>query len=77
MMNWVMTTRQNFKIAFNAGQEIPNIINVSQVATFGLIGGSGSTICLLIATFIIGRSLVTKMLQNWQLLRVSLISMNQ
>lgn len=46
--------------AFNAGQEIPNIINVSQVATFGLIGGSGSTICLLIATFIIGRSLVTK-----------------
>ena len=37
--------------AFNAGQEIPNIINVSQVATFGLIGGSGSTICLLTVSY--------------------------
>lgn len=46
--------------AYQAGEAIPNIINVSQVATFGLIGGSGSTICLLIATFLIGRSAITK-----------------
>lgn len=46
--------------AYQAGEAIPNIINVSQVATFGLIGGSGCTICLLIATFLIGRSSVTK-----------------
>lgn len=46
--------------AFHAKEAIPNIINVSQVTTFGLIGGSGSTLCLLIATFLIGRSAVTK-----------------
>ena len=46
--------------AFQAGEAIPNIINVSQVATYGLIGGSGSTICLLIATFLIGKSVVTR-----------------
>lgn len=46
--------------AFNAGTAIPNIINVSQVTTFGLIGGSGSTLCLLIATFLIGKNKMTK-----------------
>ena len=46
--------------AFSAGQAIPNIINVSQVTTFGLIGGSGSTLCLLIATLLIGRNKATK-----------------
>ncbi len=46
--------------AFNAGEAIPNIINVSQVTTFGLIGGSGSTICLLIATFLVGRNAATR-----------------
>lgn len=46
--------------AYNAGETIPNLINVSQVTTFGLIGGSGSTICLLIATFLIGKNLMTK-----------------
>ena len=46
--------------AFSAGQAIPNIINVSQVTTFGLIGGSGSTICLLIATLLIGRNKATR-----------------
>lgn len=42
--------------AYNNGQAIPNIINVSQVQTFALIGGSGSTICLLIATFIVSKN---------------------
>lgn len=46
--------------AYNAGETIPNLINVSQVTTFGLIGGSGSTLCLLIATFLIGKNLMTK-----------------
>lgn len=46
--------------AYNAGEAIPNLINVSQVTTFGLIGGSGSTICLLIATFLIGKNIMTK-----------------
>lgn len=46
--------------AYNAGEAIPNIINVSQVTTFGLIGGSGSTICLIIATFLIGRNKATR-----------------
>ena len=46
--------------AYSAGQAIPNIINVSQVTTYGLMGGSGSTICLLIATFLVGKNAMTK-----------------
>lgn len=46
--------------AYNAGKPIPNIINVSQVTNFGLLGGSGSTLCLLVATFIFGRNAVTR-----------------
>ena len=43
-----------------AGEAIPNIINVAFVPAFGLLGGSGSTICLLIATFLVGRNAATK-----------------
>jgi PTS system cellobiose-specific IIC component len=46
--------------AYSAGKAIPNIINVSQVASFGLIGGSGSTLCLLIATFLFSRNKVSR-----------------
>ena len=46
--------------AYSAGEAIPNIINVSQVTTYGLMGGSGSTICLLIATFLVGKNAMTK-----------------
>lgn len=46
--------------AYAAGQAVPNIINVAQVQSFGLMGGSGSTICLLAATFLIGRNKVTR-----------------
>lgn len=46
--------------AYAAGQAIPNIINVAFVPAFGLLGGSGSTICLLIATFLVGRNAATK-----------------
>lgn len=46
--------------AYAAGTAIPNIINVSQVTSFGLLGGSGSTLCLLIATFIAGRNKGTR-----------------
>ncbi len=46
--------------AYAAGTAIPNVINVSQVTSFGLLGGSGSTLCLLIATFIVGRNAATR-----------------
>lgn len=46
--------------AYAAGEAIPNIINVAFVPAFGLLGGSGSTICLLIATFLVGRNAATR-----------------
>lgn len=45
--------------AYAAHEAIPNIINVAFVPAFGMMGGSGSTICLLIATLIIGRNQAT------------------
>lgn len=42
--------------AYNAGEAIPHIINVSQIQTYALMGGSGSTICLLIATFLVSKN---------------------
>ncbi|MGM9613529.1 MAG: PTS sugar transporter subunit IIC [Butyricicoccus sp.] len=41
--------------AFAAGEPIPNIINVSMVPGFGMLGGSGSTICLVIATLLFSK----------------------
>lgn len=38
-----------------AGSEIPYIINSTFVPTFGMLGGTGSTICLLIALFLFYR----------------------
>ncbi|VPU88571.1 PTS system system cellobiose-specific transporter subunit IIC [Streptococcus pneumoniae] len=46
--------------AANNGQAIPYIINLSQIQTFALMGGSGSTLCLLIATFLVSRNAVSK-----------------
>lgn len=46
--------------AYAAGEAIPNIINVALVPGFGMMGGSGSTICLLIATFLVGRNKATR-----------------
>lgn len=46
--------------AYAAGTAIPNIVNVSMVTSFGLLGGSGSTLCLLIATFIAGKNAATR-----------------
>ncbi len=45
---------------YQAGKAIPNIINVSQIQTFALLGGSGCTLCLLIATFIVSRNKASK-----------------
>jgi len=42
--------------AYNAGHAIPNIINLSLVQSFALLGGSGGTLCLLIATFLVSRN---------------------
>ena len=41
--------------AYLAGEPIPNIINVSMVPGFGMLGGSGSTICLVIATLLFSK----------------------
>ncbi len=46
--------------AYNAGEAIPHIINVSQVQTYALMGGSGSTICLLIATFLVSKNAASR-----------------
>jgi PTS system cellobiose-specific IIC component len=46
--------------AFSAGHAIPNVINLSLVQSFALIGGSGGTLCLLIATFIASRNRASK-----------------
>lgn len=42
-------------IAYANGETIPHIINNALVPTFGMIGGTGSTLCLLIATFIFSK----------------------
>lgn len=47
-------------LAFANHQEIPHIINVSMVTTFGLIGGSGCTILLIIATFLFSKNKAAK-----------------
>ncbi|MDD4508807.1 MAG: PTS transporter subunit EIIC [Eubacteriaceae bacterium] len=47
-------------VAFAAHQAIPHIMNVSLVTSFGLIGGSGCTLCLMIATLIFGKYKPTK-----------------
>ena len=46
--------------AYAAGEAIPNIINVAFVPAFGMMGGSGSTICLLIATLLVSRNKATR-----------------
>ena len=43
-------------VAAATGKEIPYIINSTFVPTFGMLGGSGSTICLLIALFLFYRN---------------------
>lgn len=46
--------------AYAAGKAVPNLLNDAFVSTFGMMGGSGSTICLLIATFLVGRNKANK-----------------
>jgi len=41
--------------AFAANKAIPNIINSTMVPAFGMMGGSGSTICLVLATLIFSK----------------------
>lgn len=42
--------------AYALGNPIPDIINVSFVPTFGMLGGSGGTVSLILATLLFGRS---------------------
>ena len=46
--------------AYAAGQAVPNIINAAFVPAFGMMGGSGSTIALIIATLLFGRNKATR-----------------
>ncbi len=55
----VVNMTQNMA-AYAAGEAIPNIINVAFVPAFGMMGGSGSTICLLIATLLVSRNKATR-----------------
>lgn len=50
----LINTNENM-LAFANGEPIPHIINNIFVPTFGMIGGTGSTISLLIAIFIFSR----------------------
>lgn len=50
----LINTNENM-LAFASGQPIPHIINNIFVPTFGMIGGTGSTISLLLAIFIFSR----------------------
>lgn len=72
----LVNTNENM-LAYAAGEEIPYILNSVFVPTFGMIGGTGSTICLIIATLLMGSVRIQKILLSWQLLPVFLILMNQ
>ena len=54
---------ENIAVA-NNGQAIPHIINLSQVKTFALLGGSGFPLCLLLATFLVSRNAASKNVAN-------------
>lgn len=43
-----------------AGTAIPNLITIDDLNFFGMIGGTGSTLCLILATYIVGRSKASK-----------------
>ncbi len=45
--------------AYAAGEPVADIINVAFVPAFGMMGGSGSTIALIIATLLFGRNKAT------------------
>lgn len=51
----IVNITQNIQ-AYQNHQAIPNIINVSQIQTFALLGGSGCTLCLLIAIFLVSHN---------------------
>jgi len=55
----LINTNENM-LAFANGQPIPHIINNIFVPTFGMIGGTGSTLSLLIAIFIFARQKSSK-----------------
>jgi len=50
----LLNTTENM-LAFEAGAEIPHIITDVFIPTFGMIGGTGSTMSLIIATILFGK----------------------
>lgn len=55
----LINTNENM-LAFANGQPVPHIINNIFVPTFGMIGGTGSTLSLLIAIFLFAREKASK-----------------
>ncbi|MEF3101253.1 PTS system cellobiose-specific IIC component [Raoultella ornithinolytica] len=55
----LINTNENM-LAYASGQPIPHIINNIFVPTFGMVGGTGSTISLLIAIFLFSRQQASK-----------------
>lgn len=51
----LLTNMNENTLAFAEGKDIPYIITSAFVPTFGMIGGTGSTLCLLIAIFIFSK----------------------
>lgn len=52
---FLLTNMNENMLAYSNGTEIPHIINSSFMSTFSLIGGTGSTITLLIAIFALSK----------------------
>ncbi|MBM6614478.1 PTS sugar transporter subunit IIC [Desemzia sp. RIT804] len=57
---FLLTNMNENMLAYANGAEIPHIINSSFISTFALIGGTGSTITLLIAIFLFGKQKESK-----------------
>ncbi len=60
LMPFAMINMNENMMALEQGLEIPHIITNTFIPTFGMIGGTGSTISLIIATMIFGRHQSTK-----------------
>lgn len=56
----LLTNMNENMLAYAHGEKIPHIINSSFVPTFGMIGGTGSTLCLLIAIFLFSKQKTSK-----------------
>lgn len=54
--------------AYAAGQAVPNILTMNDLNFFGQFGGTGCTICLIIATFLVSRNKAGKAVSSLSVL---------